>query len=86
MEIAILKHYIAIKVNKKNVCEIAIYKNNIKVWIDLEFETINDSLNKVSDVSNIGHHGTGNCMIKINEIDDVHYFMELFKQSYDEKI
>ena len=52
----------------------------------LEFDKINDSLNRVKDVSDVGHWGTGNCKIQINEIDEVHYFMELFKQSYDEKI
>lgn len=86
VEIVVLKHYFAVKVNKKNVCEIAILKNYITVWIDLEFEKINDSLNKVSDVSEVGHWGTGNCKIQINEIDDVPYFMELFKQSYEDKL
>lgn len=86
VEIVILKHYLAIKINKKNICEIVLYKNHIIVWIDLEFDNIKDSLNKVKDFSNVGHLGTGNCKIQINEIDEVPYFMELFKQSYDEKL
>ena len=86
MEIVVLKHYFAVKVNKKNICEIALLKNYLTIWIDLEFDKINDSLNRVKDVSDVGHWGTGNCKIQINEIDEVHYFMELFKQSYDEKI
>lgn len=86
VEIVVLKHYIAIKTNKKNICEIAILKNHLKIWFDLKFEEINDPLNKVIDVSDIGHLGTGSSMIEINTIDDVTYFMELFKQSYTEKI
>lgn len=86
IEMIILKHYIAVKMNKKNVCEIALFKNHLKIWIDLDFKNINDPLNKVTDVSNIGHWGTGDCNIIINEIDEVPYFMELFKQSYNEKI
>lgn len=86
VEIVVLKHYFAVKVNKKNICEIAILKNYITVWIDFEFEKINDPLNKVIDVSDVGHWGTGNCKIQINEIDEVPYFIELFKQSYYEKI
>lgn len=82
----VLKHYFAVKINKKNICEIALFKNYLKVWIDLEFEKINDPLNKVNDVSGVGHWGTGNSIIQINEIDEVPYFMELFKQSYEEKI
>ena len=86
VEIVVLKHYFAVKVNKKNVCEIAILKNYLTIWIDLEFDKTNDPLNKVIDVSDVGHWGTGNCKIQINEIDEVPYFMELFKQSYNEKI
>ncbi len=86
IEMIILKHYIAVKMNKKNVCEIALFKNHLKIWIDLDFKNINDPLNKVTDVSNIGHWGTGDCNIIINEIDEVPYFMELFEQSYNEKL
>ena len=86
IEMIILKHYIAVKMNKKNVCEIAHFKNHLKIWIDLDFKNINDPLNKVTDVSNIGHWGTGDCNIIINEIDEVPYFMELFEQSYNEKL
>lgn len=86
VEIVVLKQYIAFKLNKKNLCEIAILKNYLTVWIDLDFDKINDPLNKVRNVTDIGHWGTRNCHIQINEIDEVPYFMELFKQSYYEKI
>lgn len=86
VEIIVLKQYFAVKLNKKNICEIAVLKNYLNIWIDVEFEKINDPLNKVRDVSDVGHWGTGNCNIQIKEIDEVPYFMELFKQSYDEKI
>lgn len=86
VEIIVLKHYFAVKLNKKNVCEIALLKNYLTIWIDLDFDRINDPLDKVSDVSEVGHWGTGNSKIQINEIDEVPYFMELFKQSYDDKL
>ena len=86
VEIIVLKQYFAVKLNKKNICEIAVLKNYLTIWIDVEFEKINDPLNKVRDVSDVGHWGTGNCNIQIKEIDEVPYFMELFKQSYNEKI
>lgn len=34
----------------------------------------------------MGRLGTRYCEIQIKEIDEVLYFMELFKQSYNEKI
>ncbi|MBR3112554.1 MAG: hypothetical protein IKH29_02430 [Methanobrevibacter sp.] len=86
IEIVPLKHYIAFKLNKKNVCEITLQKNYLNIWIDLDYENINDSLNRVKNVSDIGHWGTGNSYIQINEIEDISYFMELFKQSYEDKL
>lgn len=86
IETTILKHYISFKLSKKNICEIAILKNHINIWIDMDYDKLNDPLNKVKDVSNVGHWGTGNCVIQINDIDEVAYFMELFKQSYDNKL
>lgn len=65
-------------------CKICLFLINIPPepcnWIS------HDLLNKLTDVSDVGHGETGNCKIQINEIDEVPYLMELFKQSYNEKI
>ena len=86
IEIVPLKLYIAFKLNKKNVISVAIQKNYLKIWIDSKFGQINDPLNKLQDVTNIGHWGTGDCYFKFENKDDLEYFMTLFKQAYENKL
>lgn len=47
---------------------------------------LNDYKNVTYDVSNKGHWGIGDYKIKLKSEDDFDYFMELFKQAYDEKL
>lgn len=86
IEIVPLKLYVAFKLNKKNVISIAIQKNYLKIWIDSKFNEINDPLNKITDVTNIGHWGTGDCYFQLDDNDDIEYFMSLFKQAYENKL
>lgn len=86
IEIVPLKLYVAFKLNKKNVISVAIQKNYLKIWIDSKFDAINDPLNKVTDVTEIGHWGTGDCYFQLDKNDDIEYFMSLFKQAYDNKL
>ncbi|WP_296807976.1 DUF5655 domain-containing protein [uncultured Methanobrevibacter sp.] len=86
IEIVPLKLYVAFKLNKKNVISVAIQKNYLKIWIDLKFDQINDPLNKIEDVSEKGHWGTGDCYFQMDDLDDIEYFMTLFKQAYDYKL
>lgn len=85
IEIVPLKLYVAFKLNKKNVISVAIQKNYLKIWIDSKFDAINDPLNKITDVTNIGHWGTGDCYFQLDDNDDIEYFMSLFKQAYENK-
>ena len=86
IEIVPLKLYVAFKLNKKNVISVAIQKNYLKIWIDSKFGQINDSLNKIEDVSEKGHWGTGDCYFQMDGLDDIEYFMTLFKQAYENKL
>lgn len=76
----------AFKLNKKNVISVAIQKNYLKIWIDSKFGQINDPLNKIEDVSEKGHWGTGDCYFQMDSLDDIEYFMTLFKQAYENKL
>ena len=86
IEIVPLKLYVAFKLNKKNVISVAIQKNYLKIWIDSKFGQIKDPLNKIEDVSEKGHWGTGDYYFKFENIEDIEYFMTLFKQAYDNKL
>ena len=86
IEIVPLKHYVTFKLNKKNIISIAIQKNYLNIWIDSKFNQINDPLNKLTDVTNLGHWGTGDCNFQLNNKEDIEYFMSLFKQAYEKKL
>lgn len=86
IEIVPLKLYVAFKLNKKNVISVAIQKNYLNIWIDSKFGDIYDSLNKLQDVTEIGHWGTGDCYFKFDDNKDLEYFMTLFSQAYEKKL
>ncbi|WP_386693881.1 DUF5655 domain-containing protein [Lonepinella sp. MS14435] len=76
-----LKHYIAFKKGKKNLAYIKIQHNSLKIFINLKKGTLNDPKNITEDVSEKGHHGTGDYQIIVKDSRDVEYIMSLIKQT-----
>lgn len=76
------KHYIAFKYNNYNLMTLVPQSNDIKVWMGKKGDLI-DNLNLTRDVSNIGHHGTGDYEFRMKNDDDIEYFLILFKQIYN---
>jgi predicted transport protein len=66
----------------KNFCEIAPLKNDIKLWLDISLEELDDPKSLGRDVSRVGHHGTGKVELRIKDPSDVEYILGLIKQSY----
>lgn len=85
VEFVPVKHYISLKVNNHNLISIQPQSKVLKIWLNIKKGLLNDYLNKTHDVSNLGHHGTGDYEIKINNKEDVFYLLELFKQVYEYK-
>lgn len=83
VEVVINKFYITFKVKDEIIASIAPLTQFIKAWINAD--KIHDYKLELKDVSNIGHWGVGNYELKITSKKDVYYFIDLFKQSYDEK-
>lgn len=77
------KKYIAFKYNNDNICDVEFFKSLLKVFINMKSGTIYDPLNKVRDVSNIGHHGNGDYSFDLINRDDLDYLVSLIKQSYN---
>lgn len=68
-----------------NICEVRIQKNQLKIWVDVKKREISDPLNICRDVFNIGHYGTGDIELTIqnkNQIDDN---FDIIKQAYLKK-
>lgn len=85
VEFVPVKLYISLKVNNHNLISIQPQSNGLKIWLNIKKGLLNDYLNKTHDVSNLGHHGTGDYEIKINNKEDVFYLLELLKQVYEYK-
>lgn len=60
------KYYIAFK-KRSNVCDIAIQKKQLKIWLNLKKGKLNDENRLTKDVSSIGHPGNGDYEIVVNE-------------------
>lgn len=76
------KLYIAF-IRKSNFCEIAIQKNKLKIWINAVKGTLDDSKKVTRDVSEIGHHGSGNYEMTVSDGSDIEYLISLVRQGYN---
>ncbi len=74
------KLYIAFK-GIKNITDIEIHKNKLKIYVNMKKGTLNDPLNIAKDISNIGHWGNGDYCITIDKKDDIDNIIPLIKQS-----
>ena len=66
----------------KNFCEIEPQSRGLKIHLDIPYSEINDPKGLARDVSAVGHWGTGDVEIKISNLNDIDYALELIEQSY----
>lgn len=67
-----------------NIVDLCISRrDNLFVYINMDYDSIDDPKNIIRDVSNIGHWGYGNCEIRFSTEEDIDYIKGLIKQSYD---
>ena len=76
------KHYIAFK-KVKNFTSLKIQNNRLKVLMRMPKEKFQDPKGIAKDVSQIGHHGTGDYELLINSASDIDYALSLVRQAYD---
>ena len=74
------KLYIAFK-GMKNITDVEIHKNKLKIYINMKKGTLNDPLSISKDISDIGHWGNGDYCITIDKKDDIDNIIPLIKQS-----
>ena len=79
IEIKPQKDYIAFKKDKNIVCY-ELQKRQIKVFIGAKWGAIDDSKCLARDVSQVGHYGTGDYQIQVDNDKDLEYIMSLIKQ------
>ncbi|MBG0768333.1 DUF5655 domain-containing protein [Methanococcus maripaludis] len=81
----IKKLYIAYSLDK-NFCEFVIQKNALRVYININKDMLEDPNDISEDVSYKGHWGSGCTSLKIEKEEEIHYAMELIKQSYENNL
>ncbi|MBT8624225.1 DUF91 domain-containing protein [Polynucleobacter paneuropaeus] len=73
------KLYIAFRKDGNLVC-MDIQKKQIRMWIGAKQGTLDDAKGLARDVSNLGHWGTGDYEVAVNNDNDLEYIMSLVKQ------
>lgn len=75
------KPYIAFKQDKRNIVSICPLKNGIKLFLNMKKGELDDPKNIARDVSTVGHWGTGDYQITMNDDKHLEYIISLIKQS-----
>lgn len=67
---------------KRNIVDIHIQKNALKIWINLKHGQLHDSEQTARDVSETGHWGNGDYEILMKNNQNIEYIASLIKQSW----
>jgi len=81
IEIKPKKLCIGFSLNKDLIADITILKKTLKLWINLKKGYLDDPKNIARDVSNVGHWGSGDYEISIENDKNIEYIMSLVKQA-----
>ena len=79
------KHYIAYKA-ETNFVDMAPQTKQVKLWLNMPFEELEDPRGTARDVSMIGHHGNGDVEVVVASLDAVPYAVGLIRQSYERQM
>lgn len=75
-----LKVYLAFKNEKKNIVDVAILKNSLKIYLNIKSGQLDDPKNLARDVSKKGHWGNGDYEITLSDDQNLEYIFSLIKQ------
>lgn len=82
LNIKFKKVYIAFEKNNRNLVYFSIQKSQIKIWLNTKFTNIDDPKKLINDVSNVDHHGSGDCELKVVDTENLEYILSLIKQLF----
>jgi len=75
------KLYIAFR-HGKNFCEMWIQKSQIRMWLDIPYESLDDPHHMVRNMKGVGHWGTGDVEMVITPNSDLKEVLALISQSF----
>lgn len=82
IDIDVKKVYIAFK-GRRNIVDIEVMQRKLIVFINVKKGILNDRMNILTDISNIGHHGNGDYSVDIYKQDDIDMIIPFIKKSYE---
>lgn len=80
LNIVPLKVYIAFKSNKKNIVDVAIQQQSLKLYLNIKQGKLEDPKSLAIDMSKKGHWGNGDYEITLKDDSNLEYIMSLIKQ------
>ena len=83
-ECKILVDEISFKTDKRIICNVRFLKKSFNTYFYAE--KLFDREKRLRDISDISTAGKANYEFKINSENDLDYFIELFKQTYNQKV
>ena len=66
---------------KTNICDVEIFKNKMKVMLNVKMGNLNDPLEITEDVTEKGHWGNGDYRVEMYTDEDIDNVLPLIKQS-----
>ncbi len=80
LEVHAKKMYIALRKGKRNYVYMNISAKQIRIWLNMPFEKLDDPKKLARDVTNLGHWGNGDCEIIVADTENLEYILSLVKQ------
>ncbi|MGT0105462.1 GmrSD restriction endonuclease domain-containing protein [Helicobacter pylori] len=80
-----MKAYIAYKF-KTNFVDIVVQTKDLKLYLNMPFNELQDKKNLASDATNKHHNGNGNIEVKLETKEDIPYCLGLIKQALEKQM
>ncbi|GAA7062236.1 DUF262 and DUF1524 domain-containing protein [Helicobacter pylori] len=77
--------YISYKFSK-NFVDIVVQTKDLKLYLNMKFNELQDEKNLARDMTNKGHLGNGNIEVKLETKENIPYCLELIKQALEKQM
>lgn len=81
IEIIPKKKRVSFVIKGKIFSDICIQQNNLKIWINLKKDYLDDPKKLSRNVSNLGHWGNGDYELTVSDTKNIEYILSLIKQA-----
>ena len=76
------KLYIGFQQNRRHLLDMKIQTSSVVIWLNTEYGKLDDPKGLIKDVTHIGHHGNGDCQIKVEDRTNLGYIKDMIFAYY----